>query len=306
VEWDKVAAEEFARLPLSKSVKENARLFAEKMARKSRRNRVILEDVDVARKVAYGNVSEEKRQRQLDERVARGETDLRLRMEVEGREILKQETNLFKVVTCTGQATGCRNLLIETEELKEEIEQKLRELKVTEMMADLHRDDEPILAHHRFNVSISGCPVGCTAPEIRSFGVHGVAKPKITDAECSECYACVDVCWKGAISIRDGGPRISKTLCDLCGFCMKACPTGTIVPERQGYRVLVGGRSGRFSQAGVQLFRNADRQTLMAVIEAAVKTIKEEADGYEDLTWVVNRIGVGPIFQRMHYKKEGA
>lgn len=300
MEWDNDAAAEFVRIPLTKSAKENAKLFAEKMARKGGRNRVALKDLEFAKKVAYGNVPEEKRRHQMDERVALGETDLWQRIESEGREILNREIDLFKVTTCAGQATKCRNLIIETEALKKEIEQKLGEMKVTEMMADLHRDDEPILAHHRFNISISGCPVGCTAPEIRSFGVHGVAKPKITDATCSECYACVDVCWKGAIVIRDGGPHISKSLCDLCGFCFSACPTGTIVSAGTGYRIMVGGRSGRFSQAGTQLFRNADKTTLMAVIEASARTIREEADGYEDLTWVVNRIGVGPIFQKMY------
>lgn len=304
MEWEKDAADEFARLPLAKSAKENTRLFAEKMARKGDHSRVNLEDLAFAKKVAYGNVPEEKRRRQLEERVARGEVDLWQRLENEGRELLKQESHLFKVTLCQGEATRCPNLLIGLEELKREMEQKLRQLKVTEMMADLHRDDEPILAHHRFNISISGCPVGCTAPEIRSFGVHGVCKPKITGVTCSECHACTDVCWKGAIVIKDGSPHISKTLCDLCGFCVRACPTGTIVADRTGYRILVGGRSGRFSLAGTQLFRNADKPTLMAVIEAAVKTIREEADGYEDLTWVVNRIGVGPIFQKMYGQKE--
>lgn len=304
MEWDKNAANEFIRMPLAKSAKANAKLFAEKMARKSHRKRVILKDLEAAKKVTYGNISAEKRQRDLDRRVAEGETDLSQRMEQEGREVLTSGIDLFKVVLCPGESARCPNLNIELEEIKKELEMKLRALKVTEMMADIHGDDEQILAHHRVTISISGCPIGCTAPEVRSFSIQGVAKPKITDVVCNECYSCVDSCWQGAIIIRGGGPQINKSRCDFCECCVRACPTGKLVSEKRGYRIMVGGRFGRLHQVGSQLFRIADKKTLMAVVEAAVRTIREEADGYEDLTSVVNRIGVGPIFQRMYQQNE--
>lgn len=299
MEWDGKAAAEFTKLPLSKSAKENTKLFAEKMARKNRHDRVTLTDLNFAKKVHYGNVSEEKRRSELEKRVSE-DAGLKSRMENEGSEILRRDSRLFKVEACAGQSTKCPNLIIDLDQLKNEIEQKLKDLKVTEMMADIHLDNEPVFAHHRFNVYISGCPVGCLAPETRSFGVHGVSKPKITDVTCKQCFSCVDVCWKGAITIRDGEPHINKSRCDFCDFCIRACPTGKIVSDKKGYRIMVGGRSGRFSQPGIQLFRNADKKTLMEVIEASVKTIREETDSYEDLTWVVNRVGVGPIFQRMY------
>lgn len=304
MEWNKQAADEFIRLPMSRGDKQSTKVFAEKLARKSRRNRVTLNELKAAIRVTCGNVPEEKLRLELEKRIAGGETDLRQRMEQEGREILARETDLFKIDICPGQSSNCRNLIVELVGLKKEMEQKLRELEVSEIVADLHRDDEKIMAHHRITVSISGCPVGCTGPEARPFGVHGVSRPAVTDVTCSECYACVDSCLRGAIVIRDGVPHINTDRCDLCEFCVKACPTGTLVSEKKGYRIMVGGRFGRFHQLGTQLFKIADRDALMAALEASVRTIKEEAAGYEDLATVTNRVGVAPIFQRL-YQENG-
>lgn len=300
MEWDKEAADEFVKMPIAKSAKENTKVFAEKLARKNRNKRVTLREVELAKKVTFEDVSEEKRQRELEKRIAEGETDLRQRVEKEGREILSREIDLFNVELCHAQFFRCRSQIIEVRELKKEIERKLRELKVSQMVADSLPDDERIMAHHRVTVSISGCPNGCTGPETRPFGVHGVSRPMITEVTCSECFACVDRCRRGAIAIRDGAPQINTAFCDLCENCVKVCPAGKLVSEVKGYRIMVGGKFGRFHQLGTQLFRIGDKETLMDALEATITTIKEEAVGHEDITSIVNRVGVAPIFQRMY------
>ena len=63
---------------------------------------------------------------------------------------------------------------------------------------------------------------------------------------------------------------------------------------------MVGGKFGRFHREGTELFREADKETLMDALEATIQTIKDESIGHEDITSIVNRIGVAPIFQRLY------
>jgi copper ion binding protein len=302
MEWDSRAVAEFIRMPLAKSAKENAKVQTEKYARKNKSDRVTLKEIEQTKKVIFGDVPEAARQKEMDKRVAEGEKDLREKVEKEGREILARDIELFNVEMCHAQYFRCRSQIIDVREAKREVEKKLRELKVSEMVADMLPDDERIMAHHRFTVSISGCPNACTAPEVRLFGVHGISKPMITDAKCSECWACFERCRRGAIVIRDGSPRINTHLCDMCENCVKVCPTGKLVSEKKGYRIMVGGKFGRFHQVGYEVYKIADKEQLMAAIEAAVQTIREEAVGEESLTSIINRVGVMPIFKKLLQK----
>ncbi|MCX8126805.1 MAG: cation transporter, partial [Dehalococcoidia bacterium] len=139
----------------------------------------------------------------------------------------------------------------------------------------------------------------------RPFGVHGISKPMVVaDIECTQCWACVDRCRRGAVVIRDGGPKINVYLCDMCENCVKVCPTGKLTSERKGYRVLVGGKFGHFHQVGYELFKIADIDQVLVAIEATVRTIKEEALGEESLTSIINRVGVMPIFEKLVSKDE--
>ncbi|RJQ40976.1 MAG: hypothetical protein C4555_00635 [Dehalococcoidia bacterium] len=299
MEWDKEAADEFVKIPMAKRAKENTKVLVEKLARKNHSDRVTLKEIAETKKLIYKDVPEEKRQRDIEKRIAEGEKDLRQRIEEEGREILARDIDLFNIELCTGETSSCRNRIIELAALKEAVAQKLRGCRVSEIVADLHRDDERIMPHHRFIVSISGCPNGCTGPEAKPFGVHGVSRPMVTDVPCSECFICADRCLRGAIIIKDGGPAINRDLCDMCENCVKGCTTGTLASEKKGYRIMVGGMVGRFHQFGAELFKIVDKDTLMAALEASIKTLRDEARGYENLTKITNRVGVAPIFQRM-------
>jgi len=303
MEWDSKAVAEFIKMPLAKSAKENAKIQAEKIARKNKSDKVTLKEVEQTKKIIYGDVPEAVRLKELDRRIAEGEKDLKEKLEKEAREILAREVDLFNVEMCHAQFFRCRSQIIDVREVKRQVDKKLRELKVTEMVADMLPDDERIMAHHHFTVSISGCPNACTAPEVRPFGVQGISKPMVVaGVECSQCWACVDRCRRGAIVVRDGGPKINVHLCDMCENCVKVCPTGKLVSERKGFRIMVGGKFGRFHQVGYELYKMADLDTLMKAIEASIETIKEEAVGEESLTSIINRTGVLPIFEKLILK----
>ncbi len=302
MEWDSQAVDEFIKMPLVKVQKENSKVFAEKVARKNRSDKVTLKEMEETKKVNFAGVSEEVRNKELEKRIAEGETDLRERMVEEARDILAREIDLFGVELCHAQYFRCRGQNIEVRELKREVEQKLRELKVSELIADLIPEGKKILAHNPFSVSISGCSYSCTEAEVRPFGVTGMAKPTVTDTDCSECFTCADGCPRHAILIRNGRPEIDVTKCDCCGSCVKTCPNGVFALENTGYRILVGGGSGRFHlhQTAYELFKIANKETLFRALEACIELIREESLGEEHLPSIINRLGVAPIFQKIY------
>jgi dissimilatory sulfite reductase (desulfoviridin) alpha/beta subunit len=300
MEWDSQAVAEFIKMPLVKVQKENSKVFAEKVARRNGSDKVTLKEMEETKKVDYASVPEEARLKELEKRIAEGETDLRERMIEEAKDILAREIDLFGVNLCHAQYFRCRNQNIEVRELKKEVEQKLRELKVTEMVADLLPDGTRIMPHDRFSVSISACSNSCTGAEVSSFGVTGMAKPMVTDTDCSECFTCVDGCARHAILIRNGKPEIDITKCDCCGACVKACPNSVFAFEDTGYRIFIGGASGRFHQTAHELFKIANKETLFRVLEASIELIREKSLGEESLPSIINRVGIAPIFQKLY------
>ena len=300
MEWDSQAVAEFIKTPLSPNQKAMAKLFAEKEARRYRSDKVTLKEIEKTKEVYFaGGVTEEVRNKETEKRIAEGETGLLERMAEEARDILAREIDLFNVELCHARLLTCRNQNIEVRALKKEVEQKLRELKVTQMIADIIPEGQKIMPHDRFMVSITGCVVGCGGPETKAFGVAGAAKPTVTDAACSECLICVDNCARRAILIRNQRPEIDITRCDWCGQCVKVCPDSVFAYENTGYRIFVGGRVGRFHQAGRELFRMANKETLFRAMEACLELIREESLGEENLASIINRVGVAPLLQKI-------
>ena len=255
MEWEAAAVDEFLNLPLIDSVKANARIFAEKMARYQGCHRVTPAALEDMKNVYFAKVPEAVRRREYEKRVAAGETDLWARMERAARAILTADGELFNVDTCRAGYSFCPTQVFNLKGLKKETEALLKRLNFTERLADKLPRDAMILAHHHFKVGLSGCINGCATPEAKSFGVSGSARPCVTGKKCDQAFGCVDTCKRGAIVIRDGGPVIDRNLCDACGQCIKACPNGVLGTEEKGYKVFVGGRLGRFHQPGYELFK---------------------------------------------------
>jgi pyruvate formate lyase activating enzyme len=84
-------------------------------------------------------------------------------------------------------------------------------------------DDGPGI---RTVVFFKGCPLDCSwchNPESK----RATAELSYDANECVDCRACVEACGKGAI--RDGVPgRIERFMCDVCGDCVKVCPSGAL------------------------------------------------------------------------------
>lgn len=299
MEWSPEAVEAFVKMPVADGLKETAKIYCERLARNDKKASVGLDEINRMKPVYYAGVSEEKRNAELDKRVAEGESDLRERMERGARAILKKECDLFRVGMCHAQYFRCISQNIEVRELQREIIAKLRQMGVTEMIADMLPLHERILAHHKFVVTISGCVNGCEAPEMREFGIAGAAKPVVTNTECSECYACIDRCRRNAILLRHGRPEIDERACDHCGNCVKFCPNGVFAYEDIGHRIFIGGKFGRFHQDGYEVFKLADKETLFKALEAAIELKREESIGEEPMSSIIRRVGIMPFFGKM-------
>ncbi|MFA5315907.1 MAG: PCP reductase family protein, partial [Dehalococcoidales bacterium] len=71
MEWDKDAVAIFIKMPVIRSVKESTKVLAEALARKSGSERVTVKELEAAKKVTYGRVSEKTRQLDIDKRISR-------------------------------------------------------------------------------------------------------------------------------------------------------------------------------------------------------------------------------------------
>lgn len=154
-----------------------------------------------------------------------------------------EQPSMVLVETCPGEVRGCEHLLIPVTSWADELEAALERIGFSERMLERVEGDT-VLLHHKFRISISGCPNCCSQPQIRDFGLHGHQKPVYRDG-CTDCGLCVGACPDASIHL-EGGPVIDRDICLDCGDCIRACPVpDCLVAERSGARVLMGGKLGR-------------------------------------------------------------
>lgn len=159
---------------------------------------------------------------------------------------MSKEVKGYQLDTCFGPS-GCPNQAIDSSPLLARVETVLKN---ADLLSFLRKHIGGNLKfHHEFRLTIADCPNACSQPQIKDIGIIGACLPVNTEAECTECEACVDVCKEGAIEIiSGGGPRIDMDACLSCGQCIPVCPTGTLAEGQGGYRIQLGGKLGRHPQ----------------------------------------------------------
>jgi anaerobic sulfite reductase subunit C len=163
---------------------------------------------------------------------------------------MEQEVKGFGIETCFG-AGGCPNRACHVDNLPERIEKVLRGKDLKGFLKE--KVDGPLKMHHEFRVSLSDCPNGCSRPQIADFGLLGAEKPAISEAPCSGCGVCREVCRENAIALDEETVCIDESRCVACGQCIGVCPTETLVSGKKGYRILLGGKLGRHPKLGEEL-----------------------------------------------------
>jgi pyruvate formate lyase activating enzyme len=77
----------------------------------------------------------------------------------------------------------------------------------------------------RTTIFLKGCPlhcVWCHNPE----GISPGSEIFFWEGRCIACQECVNHCSLQALSFDNGVRVLDKALCDRCGLCAEACPTG--------------------------------------------------------------------------------
>lgn len=129
-----------------------------------------------------------------------------------------------------------------------------------------------MLEHHRFKVTLSGCPNGCSQPQIADVGLMGHERPRLDEGACIGCGLCVETCAELAFSLNGGRLRMDESRCVGCGACIRVCPMSALTAAAAGWRVLVGGRLGRHPRLAAEVASCADLDQALALVTKVVES----------------------------------
>ncbi|MFW6415472.1 MAG: 4Fe-4S binding protein, partial [Thermodesulfobacteriota bacterium] len=158
----------------------------------------------------------------------------------------------YRIKLCWGLESGeCRNLVFPETNLYQDLESVLENSGWPECLQ--HNLTGEIKLLDQFSLSVSGCPNGCSRPQITDFGLLQALYPRVDVDGCYGCGECVRACREGAIDLQKGVAAINAELCLSCGKCVEACPENALSPGALGYRVQVGGKLGRHPRLADEL-----------------------------------------------------
>lgn len=206
------------------------------------------------------------------------------------------ESRFFSIRGCGG-AVGCPLTLVDVAQITERMKTIIEESGLSETLKGRVRG--PVLSHHKFKTAVAGCPNSCSDPHIKDFAIVAQAKPGRGAEDCIECLQCVAACKEGAIHVVDAEPIIDESLCARCGDCAAACPTGSLVVEKQGFTILVGGKLGRHPKLAEKLVELVDEEMVYRALSACIELIEEEGQGGERLGVILERVGIDRLREKL-------
>ena len=176
----------------------------------------------------------------------------------------------YDIVICRAGTTGCPHAIINPKPIADKIEALLDELGLGEHIKAKARGK--LLYHMKFKVALAGCPNSCPQPQIKTFGISGQSRPVATDAPCTECMQCVEICKEeGAVKIEDTKPVFDYSLCVLCDDCAEVCPTESIVIEKRGAKVMANGKLGRHPKLANVIKELASENEIYEILKHVVE-----------------------------------
>jgi dissimilatory sulfite reductase (desulfoviridin) alpha/beta subunit len=175
---------------------------------------------------------------------------------------------------CWGiESRECPNVLDPDTDLKQDLESVVETSGWPECLTRaLSREIKPL---DQFSVSVSGCPNGCSRPQITDFGLLQAQHPRVDKDKCTACGECAQVCREDAIDLDSGIARIDLSRCLSCGMCVRNCPEQGLFPARQGYRIQVGGKLGRHPRLADELSGIYSREEMLDVLKRCLALHKK-------------------------------
>lgn len=180
------------------------------------------------------------------------------------------------LVACPGIA--CRNGIVDGQALARRIDESFREFTGL---------------HAKFKIALAGCPNACSKPSENDLGIMGVAHVSVDADPCTGCGACEKRCKVAAIAVADDSiARLDTSRCIECGGCALVCPTGAAHIEETGYRVLAGGKMGRFPKLGDVIAPwLADEEQVVGAVGKVLEWYRTEGKKGERIADTMARIG---------------
>lgn len=190
------------------------------------------------------------------------------------------------IETCHAELRQCPHKLIPVSEWASRLEAALQEINFSERLLE-RVEGEQVLLHHKFRISISGCPNCCSQPQIKDFGVHGQAAPEYLGG-CTACGECAKACPDSCIVVTDY-PQIDRDVCLNCGDCIRACPVPECLVSGQGdARLMAGGKLGRRPHLAETLMDFATMDDAeRVVVEMAQSYLAQSSPGERVSDWLV-------------------
>ncbi len=283
--WAEDAEKMVEMLPVPPMMGSYARLQAEKIARQKGLDCVTTEIVKETEKIYAEFIGEEKTE-QLRAFLAGTGPEPQLEDEL----FFDDPGALYHIDVCFTKygenSTLVRNML---KEMMRSLTAIMKEEHVTELMAD--RATVALHGASRFSVGMTGCPNCCVSPYLKDFGLIMLHRVDITDAECTQCGSCLTMCVDNAIRLTDDGPVIDRTKCAQCELCARDCPTGKLVVNERGFRVIAGGGSGRQPTLAVTVEDFTSKERVEQILRNAIATLRNAQPG-ETLKTIIKREGV--------------
>ena len=152
--------------------------------------------------------------------------------------------SLVHLESCRAEAMDCPNTLLDIAPWIKAIREWTVAFDLSEKLRRMV-DDDTILFHHKIKFSVSGCPNGCSRPQIFDFGLRGRVSPRFDPDECTSCGACALACPDGALVVEEAPPVLDEAACQGCLKCSLICPADCVSLSRPRMELLVGGKLGR-------------------------------------------------------------
>lgn len=188
------------------------------------------------------------------------------------------------VVSCKG--TTCQYGLLDTYDLSEKIHERFFE------------GYHDIKLPHKFKIAVGGCPNNCVKPALNDLGVVGQRVPAVDPEKCRGCRKCLVEagCPIRHASLADGRICIDPAQCIRCGRCVGRCPFHAVGASVSGFRVYIGGRSGRELVCGRPLDRLfTDPSELLGLIGRAILFFRDHGADGERFSDTIARLGFDAV-----------
>ena len=198
---------------------------------------------------------------------------------------------------CRAELADCPNRLLDTEPWRETLERWLRDDDASERLRQ-RLPEHKVLHHHKLKLSLSGCPNGCSRPQVADLALVGFVRPSFDLADCTACGACAEACPDQAIAMSEAGPVWDQEACLGCRTCARACPSGCISLSGPRARILLGGKLGRHPRLAQVVAEAAEPDQALAVLRQVVdQYLRDARPGQRFADWWGQRATAGTASQ---------